>query len=182
MISPDAAPLTSGAPTTPNISLVPPPTLEEQLAKALAERDAAQRFIEGQKKDIASLTKRVEAHESNTFSFMLANLDYGQTLADSGKGLQELIEAVRNLNAKGRFRLEIEVRPVKGQTALVFIPDVKISAPKQDPKQSIFFPLGDGKLSRNDPKQRELPLGGDGQRMTREDRAEAYQADHPEYR
>jgi type IV secretory pathway VirB10-like protein len=150
----------------PNIAALPTPSAEEILREKLAERE---RFAEALKAerdaltakaaqltaDVKELTGKLRELEKNPLNFALANLDAGQVLTDAGKALADLSAVVRRRDAKGSLTLKITVKPFKGD-ALVFVPEVKITEPKPEPAQSVFYADDAGNLSRNDPRQREF--------------------------
>lgn len=82
----------------------------------------------------------------------------GEVLDDLAERMQELVHAVQVANAAGSLTLTIEVRPMKGSTEAVVVSDaIKVKAPTLKSKGTVMFPTPEGNLSRQHPKQAELP-------------------------
>lgn len=154
----------------PSIAVMNPPdplaVLREQLAAVEAERDtlkaseaALQREITEYQSALKDREEKLKALEENPLTFALANLDAGQVLIDAGESLKDLCAVVLRRQEKGKLALNITVKPFKGE-ALVFVPEVKVTEPKPEPQQSVFYSTEDGALSRNDPRQREFRFPG----------------------
>jgi hypothetical protein len=129
---------------------------------------------------IAHIEEQLKSLLENPLIFALHHLDSGAFLIDAGTKLKELVKVVDRLDSKGSFALRLAVKPFKsGSGAFVFVPDLKISEPKPDPAQSIFYANGEtGVLSRSDPRQKEFTFN----RGDRESQAEAYERANPELR
>lgn len=149
-----------------NIAALPTPSVEEVLREKLAAAEQAAHSLECDRDKLyqanlklsvaaTELSEKLAELEKNPLTFALSNLDAGQVLTDAGKALSDLSAIVRKREAKGTLTLKITVKPFKGD-ALVFIPDVKITEPKPEPAQSVFYADDAGNLSRNDPRQREF--------------------------
>lgn len=161
----------------PAISLVPPPTIEQQIEALSKERDSLLSKNRALVEDGAALLAKLKLLEKNPLTFALGNLDAGQVLGDAGKALRELADTVRDRQKKGRFTLIIDVKPFQNE-ALVFVPEIKITAPKPEASQSIFFTDGEGGLSRSNADQKEFA----DFKGTREDRALAAERRDPNSR
>lgn len=75
--------------------------------------------------------------------------------------LADLVHSCVETGKKGKLTLTIAVAPMKGEEGVLTITDdVKVAAPKPDARPAIFFADEHGNLSRNDPRQTELPLRG----------------------
>lgn len=96
----------------------------------------------------------------NTFDKTLRELRNGECLADASAAFTELVKNVRLTGKKGAFTLKLTITPtVKGDSAVITVEDdVKVTPPKEEKKQSVFFATEDNVLQRNDPRQRDLPL------------------------
>lgn len=149
----------------PVLELVPPPTLEEQLARVTAELEEGRKVwarekanaamkVEIAEKDLAAAKEQILEMEQNPLTFALANCDEGSVLMDAGEELQRVLTAVAQFEGKGVFTLKIEVKP--GGRGMEFKPVVTVKLPKPEPMTSIFFMGENGLLQRNDPRQREL--------------------------
>lgn len=150
--------------------------LEKQVAE-LTAREAAlsnKNAVLAEKLEVAG--KRIRDFETNPLSYALSNLDAGGILEQAGKQLDVLTASVIKQSQKGKFTFSLTVKPFEGG-ALVFVPEVRISEPKPEPKKSIFFRPEDGGLTRDDPKQMELGIGGN-----REDAALARERANPNLR
>lgn len=145
--------------STTQFAVVPPPeppTMEEQLTALRTERDALVRQLGTTLDKVTVLQDELKKVTENPLSFALAHLDSGAVLDDAGKELQELCDAVLDQQKAGTFSLTIKVAPFKGES-MTFEAATKIAPPKAKRDFSVFY-KGDSGLSRNDPKQRELPL------------------------
>jgi hypothetical protein len=90
----------------------------------------------------------------------LRELRAGTTLDELDSALAEVVHAVKTTGRPGELILKLKIRPPKKATAnyLSIEDDVVTKVPKQDRADTIFFPLSDNSLSRNDPNQRSLDL------------------------
>ena len=90
---------------------------------------------------------------------------FNQTIAElrRGKTVEELTDAMAELVAKctetgkgGSLQLTIKIAP--GKSGQLEITDsIKVSVPQFARESSLFFVTPEGNLSRNDPRQDELP-------------------------
>lgn len=159
---------------SPGIAALPNPTPEQSLREQLADAKDYTAILEGRIKaaneDRKALAEERDDYkaqiaeiEKNPFLFALNSMDAGAVMADAGEKLQALSAVVRRREAKGTFSMKITVKPFKGD-ALIFMPEVKITEPKPEPAQSVFYAGEDGELSRNDPRQKEFGFGNRGRR------------------
>lgn len=90
----------------------------------------------------------------------LRELRAGRTLEDLQDALTEAVQAVADTGKHAEIKLTLRVRPPrKGSAAYVTIEDdVTVKLPKRDRGDTVFFPLPDGSLSRQDPNQMSLGL------------------------
>lgn len=90
----------------------------------------------------------------------LRELRAGRTLEDLQDALTEAVQAVTDTGKPAEIKLALRVRPPrKGNAAYVTIEDdVTVKLPKRDRGDTVFFPLADGSLSRQDPNQMSLGL------------------------
>ena len=83
----------------------------------------------------------------------------GTLLTDLSEKLREATEAARREGKKATLTLKIDIKPAgKVPGALTIQDDVKVTLPKPEKVESIFFADDDNSLHRNDPRQKELPL------------------------
>lgn len=83
----------------------------------------------------------------------------GTLLTDLSEGLREATEAARREGKQAVLTLKIILKPAgKVPGALTIQDDVKVTLPKPERVESIFFADENGALHRNDPRQKELPL------------------------
>lgn len=93
------------------------------------------------------------------FTQFIAEQRRGALHTELSDQLAELVHACLETGKKGKLALTISVAPIKDADGTVSITDdVKLTAPKPDAKPSIFFTDEQGNLSRQDPRQVELPL------------------------
>lgn len=185
-----APPAPSGE--APNIHAMPTPTAEEtllienqklveQVASLSAENKALTTRCDKLVAQCDDLATQVKDLEKNPFTFALNNMDAGAVLATAGNELKRLSAIVRERDAKGSFTFRITVKPFKAG-ALVLEPEIKVSEPKAEATKSVFYSDEEGSLSRNDPKQRELPLPYGDRGANAEDRALAHERRNPDLR
>lgn len=105
---------------------------------------------------------------SRPFFETLRELRAGKTLEDLSESLSELVTAVTTTGKAGELILKLKVRPPKkiGGSYVTVEDDVSVKTPKRDRGDTVFFPLADGSLSRQDPQQlglnlRPVPAGVD---------------------
>ena len=72
--------------------------------------------------------------------------------------LSELVSAVLEHNKAGTLTIKISVAPTKDGSTVFVSDDVKASVPTADRGGSIMFADDEGNLSRNNPRQMELPM------------------------
>lgn len=97
---------------------------------------------------------------SGNFLKMLRELRGGLTVEDLDAALADVVASTTRTGRAGELILKLKVRPPKKSTAtyLSVEDEVVTKVPKQDRADTIFFPLSDNSLSRNDPSQISLPL------------------------
>lgn len=98
------------------------------------------------------------------FAEFLQETSNGTTHDELSIDLHELIRAVREHGKKGSLTLTITVAPLskRDDSQLTVTEEIKVAAPKPEPRPSIYFADRNGNLSRTDPAQlamdlRELP-------------------------
>jgi hypothetical protein len=94
----------------------------------------------------------------------LRELRGGTTLEELGNALADVVSAVEATGKPGTLVLKLTVRPPRKGSAtasyLTIEDDVTTKVPRRDREDTVFFPLADGSLSRQDPRQRDLDLKG----------------------
>jgi len=97
---------------------------------------------------------------SGKFFSTLRDLRAGATLDDLDSAIAEVVSAVRATRKVGEVTLKLKIKPPDKSTAnyLIVEDDVVVKPPKLDRADTIFFPLADNSLSRNDPSQMQLGL------------------------
>lgn len=95
---------------------------------------------------------------SNAFLQVMQTHDGGEVCNELADAQRQCIEAVALAGKGATITLVIGYLPAaKGAFAVAFSkPKVKLPAPK--PNVSLWFGTEDGQLTRNDPRQKELPL------------------------
>ena len=90
----------------------------------------------------------------------IATMHNGNTLAEIDRQMVELVQNVRSSGKKGPITVTLTVEPAsKGTTDVLAVTDrVTVKAPNRERGASIYYPQEDGKLSRRDTRQQELPL------------------------
>lgn len=94
------------------------------------------------------------------FFSTLRDLRAGATLDDLDSAIAEVVAAVKATHKVGEITLKIWICPPNKMTAnwLVLEDEVTTKVPQHDRADTIFFPLADNSLSRNDPSQIQLEL------------------------
>lgn len=96
----------------------------------------------------------------NSILTLLQNQRAGDAMTELSEKLRELTLKVRATGRKGKLTFELTIAPLSkgGGTAVSITDKVKIAPPDTEPEMAIYYVNDDGALSRNDPRQRELPL------------------------
>jgi hypothetical protein len=93
-----------------------------------------------------------------TFVDTLRDLRAGEVLEQLDTQLQELVQAVQSTGAGGQLTLTVIVAPTKGAAEAVVVKDqIKLKKPEIKSAGTLMFPTPEGNLSRQHPKQDELP-------------------------
>lgn len=94
----------------------------------------------------------------------LGALRGGRTLDELSDDLAKVVQAVEHTGKPGKLVLSLNVRPPRkgggASSYLTIEDDVVTKIPRRDREDTVFFPLADGSLSRQDPRQGELQLRG----------------------
>lgn len=92
------------------------------------------------------------------FADVLRDIQGGEIADEAALLMQQLVSAVHEFGKKGSMRLDIEVQPMKGNTAALMVSaQASIRPPKGDPTAAVFFWDDDNNLVRDDPRQLALP-------------------------
>ncbi len=105
-------------------------------------------------------TTTTERPLDNSIVTLLQNHRGGGLMDEASEGLRVITKAVHATGKKGKLVIEITVAPInQGKSQAVAVLDtVTVKAPQFARDMGIFFVTDEGELSRNDPRQRELPL------------------------
>lgn len=151
---------TNTAPDTPpSPVLMPDPQPADLLTQLNEERAQVEKFrlaLNREQATTAKLQAALDKLEANPIVFALANIDHGTVLEEAGAQCGGLFDSVMEKSAKGKFAIVISVAPLGA--SLTYAAEFKATPPKKSPVPSVCF-VQDGKLSRKDPRQGELPLG-----------------------
>lgn len=108
------------------------------------------------------------------FADILRDLGRGVVIDEAAVMLQELVRSVRDHGKKGRFTLQVEIAPMKGDsTALMVSAKADMKPPAGEATSAVFFADEVGNLLRDDPRQMKLPLRRLGGTDTTTDAREA---------
>lgn len=151
--------------SAPSITVVPEPdpltvlqdqnrTLQETIELLTGQCESHQTTIKRLTEEKSEILERLRAHEENSFSMVLANLDGGNTAQSASEQIDQLAELVQERQEPGKLTLAITLKPFRDelQTAVA---ELKMTEPKAAKNPSIFFCHG-GKLSRKSEKQDEF--------------------------
>lgn len=87
---------------------------------------------------------------------VIAQLRMGETLDEASEKFNELVQAVDATGKPGTFTMKITIKP-STSGALEITDDITIKKPEGTKGSSLFFATPEGNLSRNDPRQSEIP-------------------------
>ena len=158
---PDPTPETAA----PSIVALENPTTEqllrEQLAATVRENMQLVETHDGMIKKFAKLTEHRDALKAqvkeltkNPLVFALSRMDSGAVLADAGVKLGGLAKVVKRRQEKGKFVLELNLKPKAN--LLIFEAAIKVTEPKEEIPMSIFYVSDAGELARQDPDQKKF--------------------------
>lgn len=89
---------------------------------------------------------------------LLRSLRRGNAIADLDDALAQLVASVRETGKAGTLTLKLRVEPADKDSRTVFVTDeIASKLPKREPGKSIFYIDHQGRLTRNDPDQPDLP-------------------------
>jgi len=90
----------------------------------------------------------------------LRELRKGRTHEELSTALAAMVTAVQDTGKSGEITLKLKIRPPrKGSITYITIEDeITSKLPRADRDDTVFFPLADGSLSRQDPSQLGLKL------------------------
>lgn len=102
------------------------------------------------------------------FAAFLQEQRKGSLHTELSDGLADLVRLCQEHGKTGTATLKLTVKPQKDGETLQITDDVKFAPPKGERPASTFFADETGNLSRNPPRQQELPLRevGDGRADT----------------
>ncbi|SRR5260221_77414 len=89
----------------------------------------------------------------------LREIRHGAMLDEAAVQLADAVRSVFESGKAAQFKLTLTIKPAsRGSVRTVILEDsISVKLPEPDKEVTIFFPTGDGTLSRSDPAQ--LPLG-----------------------
>lgn len=126
----------------------------DMLTDQCADHQAQIRVLERDKKEIL---ERLEAHEQNPFTCVLANLENGDVVHAAGEQILRLAELVEQRQEAGKIAIIVTMEPFKMGGAQVAVAELKLTEPKREKNPSIFF-YQDGKISRQNQRQESLGI------------------------
>ena len=90
----------------------------------------------------------------------LRELRHGAMLDEASEQMAEVVKRVSETGKAGSLLIKLTVKPAgRGMVRTVVIEDdVAAKLPEADKEVTVFFPLSDGNLSRQDPSQMNLGL------------------------
>ena len=92
------------------------------------------------------------------FLEFLANLREGQLIDEAHRALTELEEAVNDTGKKGTLTITIDLERVNGAAFMVGVIDkLVVKAPVRDREKTLLFRAENGRFTRRDPRQPDLP-------------------------
>lgn len=109
--------------------------------------------------DQANLDQAAELDPRKPFSQFLVEQRRGGLHGELSDRLQEVVAAVAEHQKPGSLTLTLKIKPAeKGIGQYVVTDEIRAKAPEGARGASLFFADDHGNLSRDDPRQPELPL------------------------
>lgn len=91
------------------------------------------------------------------FTDILREIRKGKIVDQASRQLAELVRAVDETGKSGKLTLELTVKPDKGGgSQKIIAAAIKISIPREDLPEAIFFSDDEGDLHREEPRQGKL--------------------------
>jgi hypothetical protein len=87
---------------------------------------------------------------------MFAEIREGEFLEEVRRKLAVLVASVQDVSAPGTLTIKLNVRP-DGPSVEIYA-EVDGKVPKRKPRPTTFWPTADGRLSRDDPRQTQMPF------------------------
>ena len=90
---------------------------------------------------------------------LLVGLRQGAALEEYAESVSELLEAVRKTGKGGSIQFTLKVAPISAADSVTLTIDdaLTLKAPKLPAGSTVMYRTEDGRLSRRDPRQPELP-------------------------
>lgn len=98
-----------------------------------------------------------ETPQLKPFAAFLREQRGGLTHSELSEALAEVAAAVREHQKAGSLTLTINIAPAKYDGAVEVSDTIKTKLPEADRHAGLFYPSDTGYLSRNDPRQPQLP-------------------------
>lgn len=115
-------------------------------------------------------------YRQDLFVHTLNHLRGGKTQDELSEQLNQLVQDCRATGKTGSITLSIKVQPDKGDTGQYFLKDeIKVTKPKFDRGNTLFWGTPEGNLQRTDPHQGALDL-----RAAPEDKTPPREVQQPE--
>lgn len=102
----------------------------------------------------------VEEHDgtrTRPFADVLIDLNYGRVHTELSVDLQELIAAVIATEKSGALTLKLNISPADAKGMVVITDAIAVKMPELKRAASMFFVDDENNLTREDPRQREIP-------------------------
>jgi hypothetical protein len=96
------------------------------------------------------------ARQARTFTQTIDTLRFGTLSDELTDKLRELVATCASTGKAGALTLQIALKPGKGGQIEIF-DDIKLKLPKPEKGSSLMFATPDNNLSRDDPRQMQLP-------------------------
>lgn len=104
----------------------------------------------------------VEEKSLQSFAQFLQSLDYGNVHDEITRKVQELVgdlaEHKGQFGGKPKGKMVISLDFALDDNLMEVTPDIKVTVPKAKHGKSMYFVTPENRLTREDPRQRKLPL------------------------
>lgn len=95
---------------------------------------------------------------SDLFNFVVAHLNYGQTLDELSEKLNACVSASRETGKQAKLTLELTIKPNGASGQYELTEQIKTKIPEMARASTLMFGTPEGNLVREDPRQTSLDL------------------------
>lgn len=109
--------------------------------------------------DFSGVVPEKNQQENSMFIKTISHLNKGGTISELDENLAELVRQIRATGKPGSLTLKLTVKPIDSEAKTIEVKDkITLSVPDIPRRSSVFYTNEDGRVSRTDPEQPELPI------------------------